>query len=402
MNTRTSSTKLKGHSERSHALLSASGANRWLNCTPSAKLEDEFGEKKTSVYAEEGTLAHELAELYIKKDILNTIDDNSFNLRLEEIMANELFSEEMLDIVPVYTDYCNEQLIEAKTADRFAIMEIEQTLDLTEYIPESFGTADCCILGGTTLEIIDLKFGKGVPVYATWNKQLMLYGLGALRKYDFMYDIEVVKLTIVQPRINNISTFEISVEELKRWANEELKPKAELAFAGKGELQAGDWCKFCSVKNKCRKLYEQQIEIAKYDFAKPDLLTDDEIADIITRTPALVEWANSIVEYAQQKAICENKVWPGFKLVEGTSRRKWVDEDKATQAIFARLPELSEDQIFNTKLQSITNIEKLVGKKRFAEVLADVVVKPQGKPTLVSVNDKRPALGVEDAINDFK
>ena len=402
MGTQTTSTKLQKHSQRSHALLSASGAARWLNCTPSAQLEDKYGERKSSVFAEEGTLAHELSELYIKHDILLSISEQEFDNGLEEIMANDLFNEEMLNVVPVYTDYCASQLAEAKTANSLAVMEIEQKLDLTDFVPESFGTADCVIINDNLIEVIDLKYGKGVPVYAEWNKQLMLYGLGALQKYDTMYDISEVRLTIVQPRINNISSWQISVEELRKWAEEELMPKAKLAFEGKGELSAGDWCRFCAVRNQCRKLYEQQLEIAKHEFAEPALLTDEEIADIVLRTPKLIEWANSIAEYAQSKAVTENKQWPGLKLVEGVSRRKWSDEDKASNAIFARCPELSEDEVFNMKLKPITSIEKIVGKKRFAEILSDVVIKPQGKPTLVPLEDKRPEMGYGQAQADFK
>ena len=392
----------KQHSTRAHALLSASGASRWINCTPSAKLEDEYGERKSSTYAQEGTLAHELSELYLLKDTLGRINEQDFNNRLEEIMANDLFSEEMLGVVPLYTDYCADSLAEAKAVNPLAVMEIEQKLDLTEYVPESFGTADCVIINDNLMEVIDLKYGKGVPVYAEWNKQLMLYALGALREYDTMYDISEVRVTIVQPRINNISSWQISVEELKKWADEELKPKADLAFEGKGELNAGDWCRFCAVRNQCRKLYEQQLEIAKHEFAAPELLTDEEIADIVRRTPKLIEWANSIAEYAQTKALNENKEWPGLKLVEGISRRKWLDEDKAMDAIFARCPELSEDEILTAKLKPITSIEKIIGKARFAEILSDVVIKPQGKPTLVPLEDKRPAMGLSQAQLDFK
>lgn len=398
----TTSTKLQDHSQRSHALLSASGASRWLNCTPSARLEEEFGQRRTSVYAEEGTLAHELSELYLSRDVLQSIDEDTFNSRLEEIMANDLFNEEMLDVIPIYTDYCAMQYAEAKTNCGLASIEIEQKFDLTEYVPESFGTSDCTIIADDVLEVIDLKYGKGVPVYATWNKQLMLYGLGALRMYDTMYCISKLRLTIVQPRINNISTFEISVEELISWSEQELKSKALDAFEGRGTLEAGDWCKFCSVKNKCRALYEKNMEIAKYEQKKAEFLTDEEISDVIKRTPALIEWANSILTYANEKAIGEGKHWPGFKLVEGTSRRKWIDEDSATQAILDKLPELSEDDIFNMKLKPITQIEKTVGKKRFNEILSDVVVKPQGKPILVPEEDKRPALGVSQAQLDFK
>lgn len=396
------STKLQDHGQRDHALLSASGAGRWLNCTPSARLEDEHGERKSSAYAQEGTLAHELSELYIKRDTLFAITEEEFSQRLEEIMSDDLFNEEMLNVIPIYTDYCAAQLAEAKTINPLAVMEIEQQLDLTAFIPESFGTADCVIINDTLMEVIDLKYGKGVPVYAEWNKQLMLYGLGALQKYDTMYDITEVRLTIVQPRIDNISSWQISVEELRKWSTDELMPKAKLAFEGKGDLNAGDWCRFCAVRNQCRKLYEQQLEIAKHEFAEPALLTDDEIADIVKRTPKLIEWANSIAEYAQGKAITENKQWPGLKLVEGVSRRKWVDEEQATNAIFARCPELSEDEVFSMKLNSITSIEKLIGKKRFAEILSDMTIKPQGKPTLVPIEDKRPAMGYGQAQIDFK
>lgn len=393
---------MKKHSERAHALLSASGASRWMNCTPSAKLEEQFGEKKSSAYAAEGTLAHELSELYLAHDVLKSITANTFEAKLEEIMSNELFSEEMLEVIPLYTDYCADQLAEAQTLNPLASMYIEQKLDLTEYIPESFGTADCTIVNDTLLEVIDLKYGKGLPVYAEWNSQLMLYGLGALRKYDTLFDITEVRLTIVQPRLNNISSWQISVDDLLNWAETTLKPKAEQAYLGEGQLNAGAWCQFCAVKNRCRKLYEQQLEIAKHEFAEPALLTDEEIADVVLRTPKLIEWANSISEYAQNRAISENKRWPGLKLVEGISRRKWKDEEKVASEIFAKCPELSEDEIYTMKLKSITAIEKIVGKKRFEQVLSDQVIKPQGKPTLVPLSDKRPALGLEEAINDFK
>ena len=402
MSQQTSSTKLQRHNEREHAFLSASCAGRWMNCTPSAKLEDEFGEKKTSVYAQEGTLAHELSELYLRHDALNTIDEHTFEEGLEKIMANKLFSEEMLDVVPTYTDYCAAQLKSAKENSSYAIMEIEQKLDLTEYVPDSFGTADCVIINDGLMEVIDLKYGKGVPVHAEWNKQLMLYGLGALRKYDVMYDIKEICLTIVQPRIDNISSWQVSVADIIKWAEEELKPKAELAFKGEGELSAGEWCRFCGVRNRCRKLYEQQMEIAKSEFTDPELLTDDEIADIVKRAPSFIEWINSISAYALEQAVDNNKAWPGLKIVEGRSSRKWVDEDKAVDAIYSHFPELTEEDVFNLKLKSITAIEKLVGKKKFESELSEVVVKPQGKPTLVPEEDKRPAMGYEQAKLDFK
>lgn len=403
----TTSTKPKakatlGHSSRAHALLSASGANRWLNCTPSARLEDKYGEKVTTVFAKEGTVAHELAELYLRHDLMQAISDKDFEVELEKIMSNELFSEEMLNVVPIYTDYCSDQYKEAHENNSYAVVQVEQKLDLTEYIPESFGTGDCIIISDGLMEVIDLKYGKGVPVYSDWNKQLMLYGLGALRIFDTMYDIEEVRLTIVQPRINNISSWQISVEELIRWATEDLKPKAELAFKGLGDLNPGAWCQFCSVKNRCRKLAEQQMEIAKHEFAEPALLTDDEIVDIVLRAPQLEKWANSIAEYAKEKALSGEKEWPGLKLVEGIARRKWVDEETAARTVFAKFPELSEDQVYDMKLKSITALEKIVGKKAFSEKLQEAIVLNPGSPALVSVEDKRPAMGIAQAKEDFK
>lgn len=393
---------LELHENRPHALLSASGSSRWINCTPSAKLEEKYGKQTTSVYAQEGTLAHEISELYIKHDILHNIDAEEFSHQLEILMENELFNEEMLSVIPIYVDYCASEYKSAKSQNSEAIMEIEQKLDLTEYVPESFGTADCIIISDGTIEVIDLKYGKGVPVYADANRQLMLYGLGALRKFDVMYDIQNIKLTIVQPRINNISTWQISVKDLMHWAETELKPAAKLAFEGKGEIKAGSWCKFCSVKNQCKALAEQQLEIAKYEFKKPEFLSDDEISDILKRAHKFIEWINSIEEYAQTEAYNGNKVWPGFKVVEGISRRKWIDEEKVIDTLYSRFPELSDDQIFDTKLVSISQIEKLLGKKTVQEKLGDVIIKPQGKPTLVPDTDKRPSIGIEDVINDFK
>lgn len=394
--------KITNHASRAHALLNASGSSRWLNCTPSARLEDAYGEHQTTVYAQEGTLAHEFCELFLRHDVLCTINDAEFDNRLEELMSNELFTDDMLEAVSVYTDYCTTQYESAKTISKSATIEVEQKLDLTQFVPESFGTCDCAIINEPILEIIDYKHGRGVPVYAQYNKQGMLYAIGALMKYDMCFNIDTVRITICQPRIDNISSWEISVTELLEWANNTLKPLAEMAFNGEGDLNPGDWCKFCSVKTRCKALYEQQLEVAKYEFSTPELLTDEEIADVLKRAPMFTEWINSVTEYAQKRAIEQKKIWPGFKLVEGISRRKWLDEDKAAEAIFERFPEVSDEQVFATKLRCISDIEKLVGKKRFAQEMADIVIKPQGKPTLVPETDKRPAMGIEDAINDFK
>lgn len=392
---------LQNHGERGHALLSASGAHRWMHCTPSAILERDYGEKTTSVYANEGTLAHELAELYLRYDLLKDMPEGDFNNGLEKVMANELFNDEMLTAVPVYTEYCAEQYAEAKANNKFAFIQLEQRLDLSVYVPGSFGTADCVVISDGVMEVIDLKYGKGVPVSAEWNNQLMLYALGALDKYAIAYDITDVRMTIVQPRLDNISSWQVPVEDLVRWAETELVPKAEAAAAGDGELCAGEWCRFCSVKHRCRALYEHQMEIAKHDFAKPELLTDKEIASVVERASEFTNWVNSIVEYAEAKAVDEEKSWPGLKLVEGRSSSKWVDEDTVGDTILDRCKDLNCDQVFVTKLNTITNIKKLVGQKRFTAELSDLIVKAQGRPTLVPESDKRPAIGVAQAVADF-
>lgn len=394
--------KLQKHEQRDHALLSASGASRWINCTPSARLEDEYGEKSTSEFAREGTLAHEIAELYLKLDVLGEIDNEDFEGFISEKMADDKFNDEMLDMVPIYVDYCADEYKAASTESKLAVIEIEQKLDLTEFVPESFGTADCIIIKDEVMEVIDLKYGRGIPVYAQFNKQLMLYGLGALRKYDAIYDITSVKLTIVQPRLNNISTWLISVEDLLKWAETELKPAAELAFNGKGEFKSGEWCRFCSIKNKCRALSNEQLEVAKHDFCDPNILTDEEISEILKKAPLLVEWANSVRDYAEQQAIDNNKVWPGFKLVRSNTKRKWDEETKVANAIYAAFPEADEEDIYDMKLKSISKIEDKFGKKIVAEKLKSVIIKPEGSPTLVFIDDKRPAIGIDEAVNDFK
>lgn len=388
------------HSQRAHALLSASGASRWMACTPSARLEEKYGGEDTqSAYAAEGTLAHEIAELYLRYD-LGLIGTDNFNKGLDSLMDNDLFAPEMLDEVEKYTSYCIEQYRAAKANGTGAIALIEERVDLTAWIPEAFGTNDFIVISDGTMEIVDLKYGRGVVVSATANKQLMLYALGALAKYELSYDITNIRLTIIQPRIDNINSWEIDPDSLMDWAETEVKKKAELAFKGEGELAAGDWCKFCKVKNRCRELAAQNMRLAQHEFKEPALLSDDEISNILKQAPKLVEWANDVTAYAQEQAVNKGKKWPGFKLVEGRSVRKWTDEDKVEQILIDN--NFEEDEIFDMKLKGITAMEKMLGKTQFEALLKDVVVKPQGKPTLVPIGDKRPALGIEDAIKDFE
>lgn len=385
---------------RAHALLSASGAHRWLNCTPSARLEEKYGIKTTSKYADEGTLAHALGEAMLRRDLLDELTTIQYEKELENIMNNELFNDDMLEEVAKYVDYCIEQYNAAKAITPDAIGLVEEKIDLTSYIPDGFGSCDTVLIADGVMEVIDLKYGKGVPVSATGNKQLMLYGLGAYHKYGFTYDIQTIRLTVIQPRINNVSTWDISADELMVWAEGELREKANLAHDGKGEIVAGEWCKFCAVKNRCRVLAEENLKVANYDFIDASLLSDDEISDILNRAPLLVEWANSIHDYATNKAITSGKEWPGYKLVEGQSRRKWVDEDKVAQIIFSKCPNLEENDLFKSKLKSITEIEKLVGKTFFAQSLSDTFIKPPGALTLVPLSSKKASIK-GSAKNDF-
>lgn len=389
------------HTQRAHALLSASGASRWLNCTPSARLEEEFGKDETSAYAAEGTLAHEFAELIIRHTILKELSQADFEARYYELLENDLYTEDMLDYVYQYVDYVKDELAASSIDTKDAILIIEEKVDLRQWIPESFGSCDAIIIADGTMKVMDLKYGKGVPVSAIGNKQLMLYALGAYDKYSIMYDIVNVDLHIVQPRINNINSWSVEADELLNWAENTVIPAAKLAFNGQGQLKAGEWCKFCKVKARCRELYKANIELAKYDFASPqDLLTDDEIADIIDKVPRLVEWANSVLAYATEEAVENGKVWPGHKLVAGRSTRKFTNEIDVANALIKE--GFERDTIFDTKLKSLTALERVTGKKAFEALLGPYVVKSEGKPTLVPLSDKRPALGSEDVVNDFK
>lgn len=393
------------HAARAHALLSASKAERWLHCTPSAVLEDKYGVNTTSEYAQEGTLAHELAELRIRQ-ALGLINDSQYELEYNRIVTNELYKEEMYDYVSVYVDYVLGAYNEQKSSKSFCDLKVEAKLDLSKYVPDAFGTADSVNISDGLMEVIDLKYGKGVPVYAATNgspnKQLMLYGLGALLAYDTFYNIENVKLTIVQPRTDNISSFIISTEELYHWADTELLEKAKLAYKGLGKQVAGPWCGFCQVKARCKAFAEDSMRLAAYDFAEPCLLTDEEIVEVLAKAPQLASWVKAVEDYAKAEAIHNNKIWPGYKLVEGRSARKWIgDVEKIESTIKAHFPAVSDEDLYETSLKTITAVEKLIGKKNFAEHLGDLVIKPEGAPTLVPDSDKRPALGLQTAVKDF-
>ncbi|MGJ0841556.1 DUF2800 domain-containing protein [Clostridium tertium] len=367
-----------------HALLSASGASRWMACTPSARLEQNF-ENKTSQYAEEGTLAHELGELKLRKE-LEGLSTRSFNSKVKKIQENELYTADMPDYVDMYVETCLERVSEAKAKTPDALFKIEQRLDFSEWVPEGFGTGDFVIIADGTMEVCDLKYGKGVPVSADNNKQMMLYALGAISEFSFLYDIEKVRMTIIQPRLDNISTFEVTVEDLVKWAEEYVRPRAELAIKGEGEFCAGDHCRFCRAKSVCKARTEKNLELAKYDFQKPNTLDNNDIAYILSKVDELVNWAGDVKEYALEQAL-QGEEFDGYKVVEGRSNRKWSSEDDVAKVLIGQ--GFQENMIYTRKLDSISKIESAIGKKEVQRLLGDYIVKPVGKPTLVPITDKR-------------
>ncbi len=384
--------------ERAHAILSASGAERWLQCPPSARLEEQFPDEE-SVFAAEGTLAHALAELHVGA-FVGLHHSPYFDQRLNELCADPQYSPEMLDHVNTYLDLAIERILEARERSKDAIVLVEQRLDFSAWVPEGFGTGDLVIIADGVLEVVDFKYGKGVPVSAESNPQMMLYALGAIDQFGMLYDIEMVRMTICQPRLDSISTYESSVLDLEIWGNGLVKPIAELAIDGGGEFSAGDHCRFCRARYTCRARADTNLELAKFDFTDPPLLSDDEIGEILARAEALQKWAADVQSYALDQAENHGKQWPGWKLVEGRSVRKYADADAiAAKLIGSGYPEA---MIYERSLLGITAMEKTLGKKKFGDLLSELIVKPAGKPTLAPLSDKRPALNsVKSAQEDF-
>jgi hypothetical protein len=384
-----------------HAILSPSSASRWLNCTPSARFEQQFPDRG-NVYANEGTLAHSLGELLIRDD-LKLISKPDFKKKLKALQAHELYTPSMLDHCEDYAGHVVAQYYTAQKHTKDALIFLEQRLNMSDYVPEGFGTGDVIIVADTVADFTDLKYGKGVPVSAVENRQLMLYALGILREFDHIYDIRTVRMTIYQPRIDNISTWEIETVDLLHWAETELKPRAALAFAGKGNYQPGNHCQFCKARAVCEANAEFQLELAKHDFKDANRLTDADISEILTRAKAFENWLSDVKEYALTEAL-NGKKWPGYKLVEGRSNRKYSDEEivagKLTEAGFPA------DEIFKPRsLVGITEMEKVITKKTFKALLEEpgLVVKPEGKATLAPESDKRPELNSLDAAKqDFE
>lgn len=370
-----------------HAILSASASKRWMNCTPSALLEKQFADEE-SIYAAEGTAAHALAEHKLKR----------FLKKRSKRPVSDYDCDEMEECTDDYVSFAMEQIEKAKRSCSDPVVMIEQRLDFSRWVPEGFGTGDLVIVADDTLYIVDLKYGKGIAVSAEWNPQMLLYSLGALELFDSLYDIEKVNMTIHQPRLENVSTFEITVHDLMEWAEQELIPKAEMAAKGEGEFAVGDWCRFCKAKNTCRARAEEYLRLAQMEFKPPELLSEEEIAEVLKVADELAKWSADVYAYAQDEAITHGKVWNGFKLVEGRSNRKYVNEEEVADAARAA----GYEDIYKKSLIGITEMEKLMGKKDFQKILGNLVYKPQGKITLVPESDKRPPIQTETAEADFK
>lgn len=368
-----------------HALLSASSSHRWLNCPPSAKLCAGKPDA-SSPYARQGTDAHTLCEYKVLKALGQDVKDPTENLGY--------FDQEMDSCTDQYCSFVMEQLAEARKLCTDPKVLVEQRLDFSRWVPDGFGTGDCLIVSDRILHIIDFKYGLGVLVEAFKNPQMMCYALGALDTYDGIYDIEEVCMTIFQPRRSSVSTWNCSKEELLDWAEKILKTRAELAIKGEGDFAAGDHCQFCSVKATCRKRAEYNLQLARYDFEMPRDLTRDEIAAILPMVDSLVSWAGDIKEFALQQALSGTE-YPGYKVVEGRSNRKYTDD----KAVAAAVINAGYDP-YEKKLLGITAMTSLLGNKKFEELLSGMITKPPGRPTLVPDSDKRPAMNT--AANDFK
>ena len=368
-----------------HAVLSASSSHRWLECPPSAlicaKVKDTSSE-----FARQGTDAHTLCEYKVNAALGKQAKDPTEDLTY--------FDSEMADCTDAYAQYVLEQVEAAKQKCKDPIVLVEQRLDFSRWVPDAFGTGDCVIVADEQLTIIDMKYGVGILVEAEKNPQMMCYALGALELFDGIYDITEISMTIFQPRRANVSTYTISKAELLQWADRVLAPTAQLAAKGEGEFKAGSHCQFCKAKAACRKRAEYNLELAKYDFEMPANLEDDEIEIILSKADELISWAADVKEFALQQAL-SGKEWHDWKLVEGRSVRKYVNDvavaDKVQSAGF---------DPYEHKVLGITAMTKMLGKTKFEELLSGLIEKPQGKPTLVPMSDKRPTMNT--AANDFK
>lgn len=390
------------HADRAHAKLSASGSKKWLTCTRSAHLEDQFPDEQ-SQFAAEGSYAHEIFELAMLM-AAKQISESEARAKYEELKKNPFWNQELEDHVRAASDRARAAIEDAYARCKDPVILVEKRLDFSVWVPDGWGTGDLVIITDDLVEVMDLKFGKGIPVECEGNTQMQLYGLGAYNELAHLYDIRRVRMTVLQPRLDNWGSSEMLVEDLLEWAETYVKPRAQMAWDGEGEFVAGDHCTdgFCRARYQCPARAEAALAVAKSDFAlkAPELLTPEQLTDVLSKADMAIDWLNDVKSFALKQAEAGHEV-PGYKLVEGRSNRKYSDADAVAQRLLSE--GVDEAIIYERSLLGITAMEKAIGKKRFAELLGDLVVKPTGKPTLVPIDDKRPALSsVASAAEDFQ
>lgn len=414
----------------SHAILSPSSAARWISCPPSARINAEAPQTDT-VYTREGTLAHAMAELKARKYFLGGIGPRKFAAEMKKFQADELWQDEMDGHTETYLEALKDI---AAQYDAAPFVALEQKVDFSVYVPEGFGTADCIMIGGNVLSIVDFKYGKGVAVSAEANPQMMLYALGALLDYAPIYEIDTVVMTIVQPRVKaEPERWAMRADDLVTWAETIVRPAAALAAKGEGEFAEGDWCRFCAIRGSCRARAGANTALEDFAFrlphgveprgsyagrspaepataSRPDglppsqlppELTDEEVSRALTLGRRLAAWLSDLEEYALSACLSGHEI-PGWKAVEGRSVRAWTDQDAAFAAAEIYLGEDAAAMLYERRPVTLAQMEKIMGKKEFAQVMGGYVTTPAGKPTLAEAGDKRPAITRPTAKEDFK
>ena len=385
-----------------HATLSASGAKRWMACPPSARLEERIKEivgEGSTAFAAEGTLAHSLSELKLLR-FKGTMGDsdgiNEHNFEIQKASLGEI-PDDMEFYTQVYVDTVIEKYLTAKSISKTALLFIEQRLDFSQWVPEGFGTGDAIIISDESLEICDLKYGRGVPVFAEDNPQARCYGLGAINEFGVLFDFDVVRNTIIQPRLDSITEETIDRVELLDWGTNVLQPLAELAFKGEGEYKAGDHCKFCAARAICSHRAIQAMETFKHGFASPDVIPDEQIPEVLKFADVTDAWIKDLRAYALGRALDGHK-WSGMKLVEGRKgRRTWTNAEAVEEELI-RAGYKREDFEEKPTLKSVAMVEKLLGKKAFQALMESYVMQPNGALTLVDESDARTEYNTADAV----
>lgn len=374
------------HKERAHAKLSASGASRWATCPGSVQMEDGIPDKE-SIYAREGTLAHEMSELKLK----HYLDPKGFgkrklNAAIKKLKENELYQAEMESYTDTYVDFIKEKALSFPSNP---YIEIEKRVDFSRWVDGGFGTCDCVLIHGSTLSIIDLKYGKGVPVSAEQNEQLILYALGAYDAFNLIYNLDKIELNIVQPRINNFSTWEISLTELLLWGDY-FKVQAEKALGGNGELvPSAKACKFCKARDICTARAENNLSLESEIKLKPNEIPKDKLYEYISRGEDIAKWVADLKAYALDMCLKGEDI-KGLKAVAGRTSRSWTNQDEAINKLIEG--GIDEAIIYDKVPLTLAKLEKALGKQQFTALVGDMVVTSEGKPTLVFENDKRPAI----------